>query len=510
MTNMSRNINQDGVDQCTSRMREALSEGDTAKANKFMEKAVRLGADAAEMKRLYTSMVDATASYAGAAAKPRSGSGQARQRRGTSGNRAGGAANGTARPASGTANGTSSSASSGGTTGGRANPGTAGNARPSGGASASSSTGGSARQPTARPGTTGTTAGASSRPSAQSTSANSASSRPSGASSARPSAAPTGGATASRPSTASSSSRPSNPPPARKDYTPEQMQLVQKILRTKDYYAIFGLEKSASVDEIKKAYKKMALKLHPDKNGAPGAEEAFKKLSKAVQCLSDEKKRRTYDRFGDPDRAEQQAGPQFRQDDFMSANDFFEMFFNGGNVVHRHARGGVGAQRGGGGGPNLDDQRAQLLQLLPLFFLLFTALFSSNMFQPTPQRKFSWRKDLQFQLGRKTPRLKAVYYVSKSFDGDFPEQSVRRREFEHAVELDFIRGQQSECEYQEKQMWRRVMQARRHQDPKVRAREVERAKAVPRQACEALEKIKQKHPGLYRNAQGYDDFAADL
>ena len=73
---------------------------------------------------------------------------------------------------------------------------------------------------------------------------------------------------------------------------------MARITRTKDYYELFGVGKSASEDEIKRAYRKLALQLHPDKNTALGAEEAFKKVNKAWDVLSDKNKRATYDNFG--------------------------------------------------------------------------------------------------------------------------------------------------------------------------------------------------------------------
>ena len=67
----------------------------------------------------------------------------------------------------------------------------------------------------------------------------------------------------------------------------------------KDYYKILGIVKGASDDEIKKAYRKLALKYHPDKNRAAGAEEKFKEIAEAYEVLSDTKKREVYDKFGE-------------------------------------------------------------------------------------------------------------------------------------------------------------------------------------------------------------------
>ena len=67
----------------------------------------------------------------------------------------------------------------------------------------------------------------------------------------------------------------------------------------KDYYKILGISKNANEDDIKKAYRKLALKYHPDKNKAPGAEERFKEVAEAYEVLSDKKKRDIFDQCGE-------------------------------------------------------------------------------------------------------------------------------------------------------------------------------------------------------------------
>lgn len=70
------------------------------------------------------------------------------------------------------------------------------------------------------------------------------------------------------------------------------------MVTKRDYYDILGVSRDASKEEIKKAYRKLALQWHPDKNESPEAEKKFKEINEAYEVLSDPKKRETYDQFG--------------------------------------------------------------------------------------------------------------------------------------------------------------------------------------------------------------------
>ena len=66
----------------------------------------------------------------------------------------------------------------------------------------------------------------------------------------------------------------------------------------RDFYEILGVSKTASIDEIKKAYRKLALEWHPDRNKSAGATERFKEINEAYAVVSDTTKRSQYDQFG--------------------------------------------------------------------------------------------------------------------------------------------------------------------------------------------------------------------
>lgn len=73
-------------------------------------------------------------------------------------------------------------------------------------------------------------------------------------------------------------------PAAQPEFTAEQNEAVKRIKKCKDYYEILGITKDATDSDIKKAYRKLALEVHPDKNKAPGSVEAFKALGKLFTC----------------------------------------------------------------------------------------------------------------------------------------------------------------------------------------------------------------------------------
>ncbi|KAG1880522.1 hypothetical protein C8R48DRAFT_588458 [Suillus tomentosus] len=238
----------------------------------------------------------------------------------------------------------------------------------------------------------------------------------------------------------------------KREFTAEQVKVVKRVKACKvtEYYEILSVKKDCEEAEIKKAYRKLALALHPDKNGAPGADEAFKMVSKAFQVLSDSQKRAIYDQSGsDPESRSggmSSRGPGFSASPFggegeMSPEDLFNMFFGGGGMAMN--RGFGGSPFGGGpvftasfgpggfrttrmrtntGGAQAQQQgegaqgRSLLMQLLPLILLIAFSFLSAipDMFSTSiPDPRYSFSASTRFNTERQTNGLGIKYHVNE-------------------------------------------------------------------------------------------------
>jgi len=139
--------------------------------------------------------------------------------------------------------------------------------------------------------------------------------------------------------------------------TPRGASFVVRAAR--DYYEVLGVSRGADTKEMKRAYRQLARKYHPDVNKEDGAEEKFKEISNAYEVLQDDQKRALYDRYGEAGlKGAGGMGGGAGQGDFSNPFDLFESFFGGG------MGGGMGGMGSRGGMRNRptqgDDERFDL------------------------------------------------------------------------------------------------------------------------------------------------------
>ncbi|XP_066522320.1 dnaJ homolog subfamily B member 12b [Hoplias malabaricus] len=236
-----------------------------------------------------------------------------------------------------------------------------------------------------------------------------------------------------------------------KSYTSEQVDAVKRIKQCKNYYEILGVQKSASDEDLKKAYRKLALKFHPDKNHAPGATEAFKAIGNAYAVLSNPEKRRHYDQYGEvrgTTRRHSHSNADFQPD--ITPEDLFNMFFGGGfpsSNVHTYSNGRMHFSqqrerrepRGGG--------LALFVQLMPIFILVIVSVLS-QMIVTKPPYSLSFSPSVGHTHKRLTEILRVPYYVNERFSQEY--SGVNLRQVERNVEDDFISTLRNNC-WREKQ-----------------------------------------------------------
>ncbi|KAL6619377.1 hypothetical protein ACP70R_034516 [Stipagrostis hirtigluma subsp. patula] len=242
-------------------------------------------------------------------------------------------------------------------------------------------------------------------------------------------------------------------------YTEENARVVQDVRKKKDYYAILGVERRCSVEEIRKAYRRLSLKVHPDKNKAPGAEDAFKLVSKAFKCLSNDQSRKTYDltgtiedhefneqysnvmRRGPARRRRQTRSSFYNYEEDFDPDEIFRSFFYGS---HDNLFRSQNPYRARGTGRQQQQRREHTVQgvsginLTMLMHLAVVLFIVALAFIPVRRPQYSLHKTSHFPISKVTEKHGVEYFVSKQeFDQHFPQGSASRDNIEQSVLKDY-------------------------------------------------------------------------
>ncbi|CAG9329239.1 unnamed protein product [Blepharisma stoltei] len=212
-----------------------------------------------------------------------------------------------------------------------------------------------------------------------------------------------------------------------------QEKICKKILEQDNYYAILGVKPACPKEEIKKAYKKLALQLHPDKNQSPKADEAFKLLSKAFSCLSDEEKRKNYNLTGVDSHKDINSSPEESSDFDEYFQDIFSDYFSKEKTYNFQRR----TQKRINWKP--------IIQILPIIILVIFSLFSAV--SPKSPQMFSLIPSQKFRVSAITSKNHINYWIDPD---TFKEIALQQRyNIEKLVELNYMENLKQECEAQQ-------------------------------------------------------------
>ncbi|KAK7166296.1 hypothetical protein R3I93_006158 [Phoxinus phoxinus] len=237
-----------------------------------------------------------------------------------------------------------------------------------------------------------------------------------------------------------------------KGFTKEQAEGVQRIKKCKNYYEVLAIRKDANDEELKKAYRKLALKFHPDKNHAPGATEAFKKIGNAYAVLSNPEKKRQYDVCGGEEPSSTHGGFDFHRgfESDITPEDLFNMFFGGGfpssnaqefanDRTYSHhtdqTRAERTEERGEGG-------YSMFIQLMPIVVLVLVSVLSQMMVSTPPYSLYS-RPSTGQTVKRQTENLHVDYFVTRDFKSEYKGSALLK--IEKNVEEDYVSNVRNNC-----------------------------------------------------------------
>ena len=265
-----------------------------------------------------------------------------------------------------------------------------------------------------------------------------------------------------------------------------------------DPYSVLGVARDADEDAIKKAYKKMALKWHPDKNpdNKEMAEKKFKAVTAAFKLLSDPNERAHYDRYGDE---RPQGGGMPRRNPYgghgggvyaeeLTPEDIFNMFFgmpprgHQGRPPQQHRQHHHQHHRRA----DVEMGNVSLMQLAPFGLILLLSLASSLPFggEQTP---YALRPQDSYVLERSTEALGVAYYVADTFELRHSDARTLR-ELEERVESDALQRVRRRC-HAERMSKQKMIDAANSYQGAERARMYESADTASMYWCDEKDRL---------------------
>ncbi|KAM4709276.1 dnaJ homolog subfamily B member 14 [Discoglossus pictus] len=285
---------------------------------------------------------------------------------------------------------------------------------------------------------------------------------------------------------------------AGKGCTKDQIEGVQRIKKCKTYYEVLGVSNDASDEDLKKSYRKLALKFHPDKNQAPGATEAFKKIGNAYAVLSNPEKRRQYDLTGSEEHVHNNhsnGGFDFHRgfEADITPEDLFNMFFGGGfpsGSVHSFSNGRTRYshhQHQHNSGHDREDERADggfsmFIQLMPIIVLILVSLLSQLMVSNPPYSLYPRSASGQ-TIKRVTENLEIAYYVSKDFKSEYTGLLLQK--LEKNIEEDYVANVRNNCWRERQQKSDLIHAAKVYRDDRLRLK----AESITMDNCKELQRL---------------------
>ncbi len=197
-------------------------------------------------------------------------------------------------------------------------------------------------------------------------------------------------------------------------------KICKELLKKKDYYDILNIKKEATEAEIKKGYKKQAIKFHPDKNHSKLAEECFKKISEAYQCLSNPEKKSFYDKYGNEEEFKQkyyQANHRYYEEE-MDPFEAFNFFF--GNGFYPNARRNFYYSNHN---PNEGEVRnnRSIFHFIPVLLLMLVYILPNLSFLFESKPLYQFTRDSTYNHKRRTSINGIEFYVGEKFIQKYPK-----------------------------------------------------------------------------------------